>query len=341
MTIATMTFDQWLPVIFIGLMGFAVLVYAILDGYDLGVGILLPLEDSETGHQHRNMMISSIGPFWDANETWLVLAVGIMLIAFPAAHSEILFHLYLPASLMLIGLILRGVAFDFRTKATMEYRKLWNFLFKCGSLITTLTQGYMLGQYVVSFDKSPSSIAFCILSAVCVSAAFSFIGAAWLIMKTEGELQKRAIKWATWSGRATFVGVIAVSIVNTVINPFVYERWFQFPLVMFALLIPAIALMCFVLNDSLLKRLPKTNDKYCWLPFVYAIVIFISSFIGLAFSFFPDIVPGKLSVWDAASAPESLAFILVGAVVVIPVILLYTIFSYKVFHGKATDLKYY
>jgi cytochrome d ubiquinol oxidase subunit II len=124
MNIAEMTFDQWLPVIFIGLMSFAVFVYAILDGYDLGVGILLPLDDSDLGHEHRNRMISSIGPFWDANETWLVLAVGIMLIAFPAAHSEILFHLYIPAFLMLIGLILRGVAFDFRTKATLEFRKL-------------------------------------------------------------------------------------------------------------------------------------------------------------------------------------------------------------------------
>ena len=341
MNMAQMTFDQWLPVIFIGLMGFAVLIYAILDGYDLGVGILLPLDDNDIAHEHRNKMISSIGPFWDANETWLVLAVGIMLIAFPAAHSEILYHLYIPASLMLIGLIMRGVAFDFRTKATMEYRKLWNQLFKLGSLVTTLTQGYMLGQYVVSFDKSPSSIAFSLLSAVCVSAAFSYIGAAWLIMKTEGELQKRAIKWAKWSGRATLLGVIAVSIVNTVINPFVYERWFQYPLVMFALLIPAIALMCFVLNDSLLKRLPKANDKYCWLPFVYVIIIFLTSFIGLAFSFFPDIVPGKLTIWETASAPESLAFILVGAVIVIPVILMYTVFSYRVFHGKATDLKYY
>lgn len=341
MIISEMTFDQWLPVIFIGLMGFAVLVYAILDGYDLGVGILLPLDDNDVAHDHRNKMISSIGPFWDANETWLVLAVGIMLIAFPAAHSQILFHLYLPASLMLIGLILRGVAFDFRTKATLEYRKLWNFLFKAGSLLTTLTQGFMLGQYVVSFDKSPSSIAFCILSAICITAAFSYIGSAWLIMKTEGELQIKAVNWAKWSGRATFFGIIAVSIVNTMINPTVFDRWFQFPLVMFALLIPAVALMCFVLNELLLKQLPKANDEHCWLPFVYVIVIFLSSFIGLAFSFFPDIVPGQLTVWEAASAPESLAFILVGAVIVIPVILLYTIFSYRVFHGKATDLKYY
>lgn len=341
MIISEMTFEQWLPVIFVGLMGFAILIYSILDGYDLGVGILLPLNDTQEAHKQRNTMIASIGPFWDANETWLVLAVGIMLIAFPPAHSIILFHLYLPASIMLIGLILRGVAFEFRTKATAKYRKLWNCLFKIGSLLTTLTQGYMLGQYVVSFDQSPASIIFCLLSAICVSAAFSYIGAAWLIMKTEGELQIKAVSWAKWAGRGTFIGILSVSIVNAMINPSVFERWFQFPLVMFVLLIPAISIMCFVLNDSLLKRLPKEKDKYCWLPFVYVIVIFLTSFIGLAFSFFPDIVPGRLTIWEAASAPESLSFILVGAVIVVPVILLYTIFSYRVFHGKASDLKYF
>jgi len=334
-----MTYAEWLPVIFVGLMGFSILVYAILDGYDLGVGLLLPQGADKEGQ--RDIMISSIGPFWDANETWLVLAVGLMLIAFPAAHSIVLFHLYVPASLMLVGLILRGVAFDFRAKAAISHKATWDWVFTFGSLVTTLTQGYMLGQYVVGFDTSSGALIFSALSAVCVTAAYSYIGAAWLIMKTDGELQKRSIRLARVSGWATLIGVVAVSIVNAWINPDVYDRWFDFPLVMFSLLIPVLCLMSFVLNDMLLKRLPKLNDRHCWVPFVFVVVIFLLNFMGLAFSFFPEIVPGRLDIWEAASAPESLSFILVGAVVVIPVILFYTIFSYRVFHGKATTLKYY
>ncbi|RVU86694.1 cytochrome d ubiquinol oxidase subunit II [Leucothrix sargassi] len=334
-----MTYAEWLPVIFIGLMGFSVLVYAILDGYDLGVGLLLPLEaDKES---QRDTMIASIGPFWDANETWLVLAIGLLLIAFPSAHSVVLYHLYIPASIMLVGLILRGVAFDFRAKAAITLKGAWDKAFAIGSLITTLSQGYMLGQYVLGFDDSAAAIAFSVLSAVCVTAAYSYIGAAWLIMKTEGVLQQRSIRMARYSGWASFLGVIAVSVVNIWINPEVYSRWFNYPLVMFSILIPALCLLSFWLNDMMLKSLPKENDRHCWVPFVLVVFIFICNFIGLAFSFFPDIVPGQLDIWEAASATESLGFILYGAVIVIPVILFYTVFSYRVFHGKATSLKYY
>ena len=181
----------WLAIIFIGLMGLSVLVYAILDGYDLGVGILLPM--GEADEAQRDTMIASIGPFWDANETWLVLAVGIMLIAFPAAHSVVLFHLYIPVAIMLIGLMMRGVAFDFRAKAALDHKLAWDRTFKAGSLLTTLAQGYMLGLYVMGFEASLSAHWFALLSGLGVTLAYSYIGAAWLIMKTEGELQKRAV----------------------------------------------------------------------------------------------------------------------------------------------------
>lgn len=330
---------QTLPVIFVGLMALAVVVYAILDGYDLGVGILLPI--TTDAEPERDIMIASIGPFWDANETWLVLAVGLMLIAFPAAHSLILMNLYLPVVVMLIGLIMRGVAFDFRAKAAIAHKLAWDRLFKFGSLLTTLTQGYMLGAYVTGFETNIVTIAFCLLSAVGVSAAYCYIGSAWLILKTEDQLQKRAIAWAQTSGRVTFVGLLAVSLMNLWINPNVFDRWFEFPLAFFALLIPVISLMAFGGNEVLLNRLPKTNDRHSWLPFVLVAIIFVMSFTGLAFSFFPDIVPGQLSIWEAASAPESLSFILVGALIVVPIILLYTAYSYRVFRGKATELRYH
>ncbi|MEJ2669061.1 MAG: cytochrome d ubiquinol oxidase subunit II [Gammaproteobacteria bacterium] len=328
-----------LSIIFAGLMGLSVIVYAILDGYDLGVGIVLPINtNAET---ERDTMIASIGPFWDANETWLVLAVGLLLVAFPAANALILTKLYLPVALMLIGLILRGVAFDFRAKAAIAHKLAWDRVFKMGSILTALTQGYMLGQYVMSFEQSLSSFLFCSLSALGVTAAYSYIGSTWLIMKTEGELQKRSIRWARLSGRASFIGVLTVSLINPLVNPSVFDRWFQFPLMMFVLLIPILCFLAFLFNEILLARLPKPNDRHCWLPFMMVTLIFIMCFSALAFSFFPDIVPNKLTIWEAASAPESLMFILWGALFVVPVILVYTAFSYKVFHGKATELRYY
>ncbi|SDJ93680.1 cytochrome d ubiquinol oxidase subunit II [Microbulbifer yueqingensis] len=334
-----LTYAEWLPVIFIGLMGMAVLIYAILDGYDLGVGILLPM-DSEHEPQ-RDIMIASIGPFWDANETWLVLAIGILLIAFPSAHSMILMHLYIPAAIMLIGLIMRGVAFDFRAKAAVDLKLTWDRTFKAGSLLTTLTQGYMLGQYIMGFNTEWNAVAFSCLSALGVTAAYSYVGGAWLVMKTEEELQRRAVSWTKNAGRATFIGVVAVSIVNPLVNPGVFDRWFTYPLVMFVLLIPAATFAIFVFNDRLLARLPKENDRYCRVPFFLSVTIFLLCFTGLAFSFFPEIVPGKLDIWEAASATESLSFILVGTAIVVPLILAYTVLAYRVFHGKASHLKYH
>lgn len=334
-----MSETDWLPVVFVGLMGLAILIYSILDGYDLGVGILLPMAAEE--EKQRDTMISSIGPFWDANETWLVLSVGLLLIAFPGAYGIILGHLYIPVALMLIGLILRGVSFDFRAKAAVDRKLWWDRTFKLGSLLTTLSQGHMLGQYVMGFDTSWPAQLFSLLSALGVTAAYSYIGGAWLVMKAEGELQKRAINWTRRAGRTAFIGVIVVSLVNPLITPGVYERWFTMPLAMFVLLIPTLCFLAFIGNDILLGRLPKPGDRHCYLPITLAALIFLLCFIGLAFSFFPMIVPGELDIWEAASARNSLMFILVGALLVIPVILAYTVFVYRVFHGKATDLDYY
>ncbi len=327
----------WLPVIFVGLMGLAFFIYALLDGYDLGVGILLP-RDNE---QQRDTMIASIGPFWDANETWLVLGIGLLLIAFPSAHSYILYHLYLPVTVMLAGLILRGVAFDFRAKAPEDHKQLWDKCFQIGSLLATLAQGYMLGIYVMGFASTPAAYGFAALSAVCVTAGYSFIGAAWLVMKTEGELQARAAHWARRSGWFMALGIIAVSIVNPLVSDLVFKKWFGSIGVLLLLIIPLFCAVLFIVVEYYLKHFPYKNDLGCWIPFVATGLIFLLCFIGLAYSFFPYVVPGQLDIWQAASAPESLRFILYGAVIVLPTIILYTLFSYRVFWGKATQLKYY
>lgn len=327
----------WLPLIFMALMGVAFLVYAILDGYDLGVGILLP-RNSEA---QRDTMIASIGPFWDANETWLVLGVGIILIAFPAAHNVILLQLYIPVTLMLAGLILRGVAFDFRAKAPVDHKGRWDLAFWGGSLLATLSQGYMLGLYVMGFEQSWTAQAFALLSAVCVTAGYCLIGAAWLVMKTEGELQTRAARWARRCAWLMALGLVAVSLVNPMISERVFDRWLSDGPTQILLVIPLMCFLLFLINDRFLARFPFDNDFGCWLPFACTIGLFVLAFSALAYSFFPYVVPEQLTFWEAASAPESLRFILYGVVIVLPTIAFYTFYAYRVFWGKATELQYY
>lgn len=327
----------WLPFTFLALMGLAFLIYAILDGYDLGVGILLP-RDSEV---QRDTMIASIGPFWDANETWLVLGVGIILIAFPMAHNVILYQLYLPVTFMLAGLILRGVAFDFRAKSPVDHKGRWDLAFWGGSLLATLSQGYMLGLYVMGFEESVAAYAFAGLSAVCVTAGYSLIGAAWLVMKTEGELQARAAVWARRCAWLMALGLVAVSVVNPLISERVFDKWLGGGAALFLLLIPALCFVLFVVNDRYLANFPYENDFGCWIPFASTIGLFVLAYSALAYSFFPYVVPEQLTFWEAASAPESLWFILIGVIIVLPAIILYTFFAYRVFWGKARELNYY
>jgi cytochrome d ubiquinol oxidase subunit II len=187
-----MTFDDLLPIIFMGVMGLAMLTYVVLDGYDLGVGLLMPRASDE----HKDMMIATIGPFWDANETWLVLGVGILLIAFPKAHGMVLTAMYLPVACMLIGLILRGVAFDFRVKAHDDHKPMWNRAFFIGSGIAAASQGWMLGHYVTGLSHGWQYQLFAAAIALALPAAYVLLGACWLILKTENELQRLAVHWA-------------------------------------------------------------------------------------------------------------------------------------------------
>lgn len=328
-------------IIFAAIMAFSILVYAILDGYDLGVGILIPVKDDPQCFEDRNSMIASIGPFWDANETWLVLAVGILLIAFPAAHSAVFKSLYLPTAIMLIGLIIRGVAFDFRTKSAQVFHRHWDKVFRAGSLMTALSQGYMLGMYVTGFKNTPYTYVFSILSGVGVASAYCYIGAAWLVMKAKGGLQRQAVRWCQLSGRFTAVGVLAVSLINPLVNPDVFVRWFSLPQALGLMLIPVICIGLFIIVDRLLAHMPFQDDQLCWLPFVLVMIIFFCCFQALVISFYPDLIPGELTIFESASAPEALQFMFYGAVVVVPVIVLYTLFLYRVFWGKAEKLNYY
>ncbi|MBV7483844.1 cytochrome d ubiquinol oxidase subunit II [Bordetella sp. BOR01] len=327
----------WLPLVFMGLMGFAVLAYVLLDGFDLGVGILLT---SAADDEHRTTMLASIGTFWDANETWLVLGIGILLVAFPFAYGGILRELYFPVTLMLFGLILRGVAFDFRAKAPPGLRVLWTRLFCVGSVVAAWSQGYILGGVVTGHNHGIEYRLFSVFVGACVVAGYAQLGAAWLIMKTEGDLQRQAVRWArrAWWGLAA--GIVAVSLVTPLMDPQIWLRWTSVTGLYLAPL-PLATLACLLTLAAVLRTLPRPMDKFCWAPFALTAAIFTLAFLGLAVSLFPWLLMGRITLWQGAAAPGSLKLVLVGACVVLPVIIAYNAYSYRVFWGKtATALSY-
>jgi len=331
-----MTWAEFLPLFFLGVMGLSLLAYVILDGYDLGVGLLLPLASDPD----KDTLIASIGPFWDANETWLVLGVGVLLIAFPFAHGMVLQALYLPVAVMLIGLILRGVAFDFRVKAPTRYKPFWNRAFFAGSLMASASQGWMLGSYITGFESGAIGWAFSLGIALTLPAAYVLLGAGWLIMKTEGNLQLRAVHWARRVLWPMAVALLGISAATPLVKDGVLEKWFGVPQVFALLPVPLMCALAFFAMRWVLTRPALVAAGYGWLVFANTVLIFVLAFFGLAYSIFPDIVIGRMTVWEAAITTASLQVIFIGVAITLPVIIGYTVFMYRVFWGKATELKY-
>ena len=327
----------WLPLFFLGAMGFAMLSYVVLDGYDLGVGILL----NRASDSDKDVMISSIGPFWDANETWLVLGVGILLVAFPFAHGTILTELYLPVAVMLAGLILRGVSFDFRAKVNLAQKPLWNFLFYLGSLTTAVSQGVMIGRHIIGYESGLLGWLFAALVGICLPAGYALLGSTWLIMKTEGELQQRALTWARGSLWLTGLGIALISAATPYFSPEIMNRWFSYPNILWLSPVPVATAMLFFVTDRAVQNLKQNPGQREWLPFTSTVAIFWIAFFGMAYSLFPYLVVGKMTAWQAASSTASLWIIFWGAIVVLPTILAYTLFSYRIFKGKTQPLSYY
>jgi cytochrome bd ubiquinol oxidase subunit II len=324
-----------LPIVFLGLMGLAMFVYVVLDGFDLGVGMLLP----RAADAEKDIMIASIGPFWDANETWLVLGIGILLIAFPKAHGVVMTALYLPIALMLVGLILRGVAFDFRVKAQASHKPLWNWAFFAGSMLASLAQGWMLGRYITGFAEGEPFTFFAAAIALCLPAAYTLLGATWLVMKTEGDLQKTSVRWARQAWLPVVLGMALISLATPMISQTVFERWFTLPQLIALSVIP---LVCVVSLGAILAvlRSPHVLGPLCWLPFAFVVTVFTLGGVGLAYSLYPYVIIDRMTIWQAASATESLAVILIGCAISVPAIAAYTVFAYRVFWGKARELTY-
>jgi len=325
-----------LPLIWYGLIGTAIFLYVMLDGFDLGVGILFPFAPSE---KCQDRMMSSIAPFWDGNETWLVLGGGGLFAAFPLAYAILMPAFYMPIMIMLLGLILRGVSFEFRFKAKQRSKKRWGYVFHFGSLVATLTQGMMLGAFVQgvavsgrNFGGSPYDWlnAFSVMTGVALVSGYALLGATWLIMKTEDITQKWARRCTGYlfAHVAFFMGL--VSLVMPIMDARINELWFSMPNMLFLGIMPVSCIVMFVV----LWRDLKTGREYR--PFLLTQGIFLMNYIGIGVSTFPWLVPYAVTFREAATAGPSQSLLLVGAVIMLPVVLAYTGYCYWVFRGKSS-----
>ncbi len=326
-----MTID--LPFVWAAIIAFAVLVYVVLDGFDLGVGILFPFADNSKDH---DVMMNSVAPVWDGNETWLVMGGGGLFAVFPLAYATVLPALYMPITIMLLALVFRGVAFEYRWR-TKRWRPVWDIAFFGGSLIASLMQGIALGALVQGIHIENRAYAggwwdwltpFTILTGVAVVSGYCLLGATWLVMKTEGNLQMRMRNMAWIFAIATLMFMALVSLITPFLDPVYFRRWFAFPTIIFSFAMPALVLV------AVWKLFAGLIDQNDYSPFLASLAIFILSFVGIGISFYPNIVPPSLSIWDAAAPDSSLAFALYGTVVLVPLILAYTAYSYWVVRGK-------
>ncbi|AAN70223.1 MULTISPECIES: cytochrome d ubiquinol oxidase subunit II [Pseudomonas] len=325
-----------LPLIWAVIIIFGVMMYVVMDGFDLGIGMLFPFVK---GEQDRDVMMNTVAPVWDGNETWLVLGGAGLFGAFPMAYAVVLEALYLPLILMLIGLIFRGVAFEFRFKAKADKRHIWDKAFIWGSLIATFFQGVALGAFLEGFKVVDRHFAggtldwltpFSLFCGLGLIVAYTLLGCTWLIMKTEGPLQQKMHDMARPLALVLLVVIGIVSLWTPIAYPQIADRWFSMPNLIWFMPVPLLVLVTFY---GLLKAVAR-NAHYT--PFLLTLVLIFLGYSGLGISLWPNIIPPSISIWDAAAPPQSQGFMLVGTLFILPFILMYTFWSYYVFRGKVT-----
>ena len=324
-----------LTLAWVAIVGFAVFMYVLMDGFDLGIGILYPFAPSE---EARDVMMNSVAPIWDFNETWLILGGAGLFAAFPIAYAVVLPAMYLPILLMLIALVFRGVAFEFRFKARSS-RHLWNKAFFLGSLLATFAQGVVLGSFIQGIEVEGRNFAggmldwltpFSLFCGVALITGYALLGATWLIWRTIGVLQDWCFRVARRLLLAVLVMVAVVSLWTPILEPSIAARWFALPNI---LLLSPVPLMVGFLAFGLWRALDEGREA---LPFTFAMGLFALSYLGLAISLWPVLIPPGITVWQAAAPPETQVFLLIGMAFLIPTILVYTAYSYWVFRGKVT-----
>ncbi|MGZ5889101.1 MAG: cytochrome d ubiquinol oxidase subunit II [Hyphomicrobium sp.] len=326
----------WLPLVWAALIGIAVALYVILDGFDLGLGILYQLEPKENC---RDLMMNSVAPFWDGNETWLVLGGAGLLVAFPLAYAVIMPGLYLPIIIMLLGLVFRGVAFEFRWAAKPSH-EFWDNAFSWGSIVATFMQGVVLGGYLQGIEVKDKAFAggsldwfapFPLFTGVALLGGYALLGATWLVMKVDGPLAEDARGWAKKLLPAVLVIMAIISLWTPLAFERIADRWFAWPNILYLSPVPiATAILAWACWRGL-------NTGREVMPFLCAVGLFLLGFVGLAISNVPYLVPPSITIWEAAAVPQSQIFTLIGVLIMLPVILGYTVFVYWTFRGKVRE----
>lgn len=322
-----------------GIISFAIMMYVLLDGFDLGIGILFPFVRN---HEHRDIMMSTIVPLWDGNETWLVMGAASLYAAFPIAYSTLLPTLYMPIMIMLAALIFRGIAFEFRFKANKS-RALWDISFAGGSTVAALMQGIILGTFVSGYGFTfPNHVSayhwltpFSMMTGVALVAGYALLGSTWLIGKTTNFLQEKMYLAAKILLLVVSFFLLLVSIWTPLASPFVMERWFSLPNIFYLAPLPMITGIIILYNFYCL------GHRHEYMPFYLSIILFVCAYIGFCISDWPYIIPHSVTIWEAASPPSSLKFILVGTLILLPILLAYTAYSYRVFRGKVTTAEHH
>ena len=326
----------WLPLVWAALIGIAVALYVILDGFDLGLGILYQLEPKENC---RDLMMNSVAPFWDGNETWLVLGGAGLLVAFPLAYAVIMPGLYLPIIIMLLGLVFRGVAFEFRWAAKPRH-EFWDNAFSWGSIVATFMQGVVLGGYLQGIEVKDKAFAggsldwfapFPLFTGVALLGGYALLGATWLVMKVDGPLAEDARGWAKKLLPAVLVIMAIISLWTPLAFERIADRWFAWPNILYLSPVPiATAILAWACWHGL-------NTGREVMPFLCAVGLFLLGFVGLAISNVPYLVPPSITIREAAAVPQSQIFTLIGVLIMLPVILGYTVFVYWTFRGKVRE----
>lgn len=327
-----------LPIVWSVILAIGVIIYVVLDGFDLGVGILFPFINDE---KQKNLMMNAVAPFWDGNETWLVLGGAGLFGAFPSVYATLLPIMYIPLVIFILSIICRGVSFEFRFKATAS-KPLWDGVFAFGSTLMAICQGLVLGTFVQGFNMNGNTFVgsgfewmspFAIFCGVAVAVGYALLGAGWLILKTSGELQNTMRIYAKRLAYMMVGAIVVVSVWTPFISHEIFERWFNVPTSLIFLPVPILTVYCVI---KLFKGINNKNapDNQ---PFMYTVFLFILSYLGLAISIWPYIIPRHIDIWQAASPVASQTFILIGTVITLPVILLYVYKIYGIFKGKITE----
>lgn len=329
-----------LTILWACIIAFAIAAYVVMDGFDLGIGILFP---SLAVGPHRDTAMNSIAPVWDGNETWLVMGGGGLLAAFPLAYAIILPALYAPLIAMLLALVLRGVAFEFRWRDP-DHRALWDTAFFTGSLVATLAQGITLGALLQGITVTGRAYGggwwewltpFSLLTGAALVVGYALLGCCWLIWKTQDDLQSQAYRYARVLGLLLVLAIVAVSAATPFVEARYHQRWLSFPAVLATAQVP---LACTVIIVLFFRALAMKREVQ---PFLYVLALFGLCMVGLGISIWPDVIPGRVSIWEAAAPERSQVFMLIGAGILIPIILGYTVWAYWVFRGKVDTHGYH